>query len=134
MSDLHAMVYVSSATGHMSAGTLHTILESSRIRNRAAEVSGLLLYADGNIIQCLEGPPAAVSATFARISRDPRHHGIFVIFNEAVAARSFQGWDMAWLEVDTTSFAAARRLLTEPQPGSILTMLLAEFWRNSVHF
>ena len=49
------LVYVSSATGKLGETDLLDLLEHSRRRNRALDLTGMLLYAGGNFFQVLEG-------------------------------------------------------------------------------
>ena len=51
-------------------------------------------------MQMLEGPTAAVKATFGRITKDPRHHGIIVLIKEAAEERHFPGRPMAFRDLD----------------------------------
>ena len=135
-SPFRTIVYVSSATGLWTPEQLDAILTVSRQRNQAAEVTGLLLYCDGNIMQCLEGPAQAVQHTFDRVERDPRHRGLIVLFDEPVAHRDFAAWSMACSRVSGPDFAALRGA---PWPGNrggpvslagTAPSLLASFWNN----
>ena len=98
--DLHQLVYVSSATTLFTHDELLALLEQSRNRNGRAGVTGILLYRDGNFMQVLEGPRAAVDATHGRIQRDPRHRGLITLRNSGVPARSFPDWSMAFRNLE----------------------------------
>ena len=52
---------------------IHDILIESVTNNRRDDVTGALIYDERWFAQTLEGPEPAVSATFERILRDPRH-------------------------------------------------------------
>lgn len=72
------------------------ILEQSRHNNALDGVTGLL-WTDGiRFLQVLEGPEDSVEATFARISRDPRHQAIVTLFDKRVESRQFGDWAMAY--------------------------------------
>jgi hypothetical protein len=96
MPDLYALLYRSRATRPLDERDLLPILTASLRNNARAGVTGLLLYGPaeplpppdpdappsrllvpfegpGLFVQWLEGPEAAVRATFERISLDPRH-------------------------------------------------------------
>lgn len=99
--DLIQVVYTSSAKDrYMSTKEIEQILVYSRQRNTADSITGLLLYRDGSFAQFLEGPAAAVNATFHRIQGDPRHRGVIVVLNRSVERRDFQGWRMAYRDLD----------------------------------
>src|SRR5471030_38236 len=96
MSDLNAIVYVSSAVQPVHRDDLDALLARARVRNLAEQVTGLLLYCEGSFIQYLEGPPAALLRIYASINKDPLHHGIIELLNDPVATREFDGWSMAY--------------------------------------
>lgn len=99
--DLIQVVYTSSAKDrYMSRKEIEQILVHSRQRNTADSITGLLLYRDGSFAQFLEGPAAAVNATFQRIQGDPRHRGVIVLLNCSVERRDFHGWRMAYRDLD----------------------------------
>jgi len=91
---LEHLAYVSSATGLLSEQALKSLLDSAARLNGAHGVTGMLLYSDGNFLQILEGSPAALDETMARIHRDRRHHDVMVLFREPIAERDFSAWKM----------------------------------------
>ncbi|MEN9790470.1 MAG: hypothetical protein RLZZ63_128 [Gemmatimonadota bacterium] len=105
-SSLFMLVYLSSLSSPMSDAALEALVRASRERNACEGITGVLLHSEGSVIQCLEGPEASVRATFARISRDPRHGGIFVAVEEAVSDRTFPNWLMGNLQVTRSEFLA----------------------------
>jgi len=70
------------------------IVRASIRNNRAVALTGLLLVHDGWFMQVLEGPKAALEATYARIIRDPRHAEVRVLETADAEAREFGGWNM----------------------------------------
>jgi len=100
MSKLFRMAYVSGAAVTFNRMMLVDLLEEAGKRNAAAGVTGMLLYKESRFMQMIEGPESAVKATFGRISRDPRHHGIIVLLKEAAPKRIFPDWFMALRDLD----------------------------------
>lgn len=92
------LVYASAASPPPSKSDLLDILQTSRRNNRAADVTGLLLYSGGTFIQALEGPPERVRETFERIARDPRHRGAQVLLREPKEQRYFPEWEMGFYD------------------------------------
>lgn len=90
------LIYVSSAVKKQSNVELDAILEAAVRHNKPQNVTGMLLYADGNFLQVLEGEDTAVDETFARVEKDPRHHGIIVLERDAIEQRSFASWSMGF--------------------------------------
>jgi hypothetical protein len=105
------IVYVSQAAKAFSTDNLAALLEHSRVRNTADEVTGLLIYRynddfrRGNFLQVLEGPEDAVADVWSRISSDPRHHTIIVLEEGESDARAFGDWSMGFRNVDEQDFA-----------------------------
>jgi len=91
-----SFTYLSTATEPYSADQLRDLLATSRERNHAAELTGMLLYAGGHFIQTLEGVEGIVDATLARIQRDTRHRNLYVVLREEIETRAFPDWSMGF--------------------------------------
>ena len=57
---LVSLIYVSSGVRVLTDAEIFEILTQSRRNNERCGITGLLLYRDGNLMQVLEGPGAAV--------------------------------------------------------------------------
>jgi len=90
------VVYVSSAVLLMSPTDLLDLLRNSRERNHVAQITGMLLYRDGNFMQVLEGEERVVDALQERIRRDPRHRGMICLLRQRLAERAFGDWSMGF--------------------------------------
>ncbi len=55
-SNLYCIVYLSSATNLMTDAEIEALLVSARNSNAAQNITGVLMYLDGNFVQCIEGP------------------------------------------------------------------------------
>lgn len=93
------LVYVSSADPVMAESDLMAILGQARENNRKRGITGLLLYADGNIMQLLEGERESVEEVFRTITADPRHSGVIRLLAAASPARDFSDWSMGFRRV-----------------------------------
>ena len=93
------LVYVSSTVGLLTKDALLEILDHSRKNNARLEVTGLLLYRDGNVMQVLEGAREAVQPLFEKIAQDPRHTGIITLMQGMVPAREFSEWAMGFRDL-----------------------------------
>jgi hypothetical protein len=89
------LAYISSARQEVDAALLDDILTVSRRNNERVGVSGLLVSGGRRFLQVLEGPDAAVLATYARIQADPRHRGFVMLSSTHVPERAFGKWSMA---------------------------------------
>lgn len=128
---LQALGYVSSAATPMSAAELDQLLLRARARNVERGLTGVLLYADGNFMQLLEGPSEALATTYAAIRADPRHHGLIELFNRRIQRRSFGDWSMACSPAQTQQIEELQRAdWRMPAGGTSSGMqLLFDFWQ-----
>jgi len=95
-----ALVYVSTATIRWSDTELNQLLEQSRRDNLIAEITGLLLFKDGNFMQVLEGEKDAVLKLLGKIKKDIRHQGLMVLFQEETSHREFKEWSMGFKKIE----------------------------------
>jgi hypothetical protein len=99
MAELHALVYVSTASHRLSPAEVNHLLERARARNAQQQVTGVLLYSHGNFMQYLEGPAAGIANVYQFIKADRQHHGIIELLREPITAREFSDWSMAFRSV-----------------------------------
>lgn len=90
------IAYISTSRTPIDQPLLDAILLASRRNNDRNAVTGLLVAGGKRFLQVLEGPEAAVAATFARIEADPRHLGFVLLARRPVAAPAFGSWAMAY--------------------------------------
>lgn len=93
------VIYVSSAIAPFSENQLDELLATSRRNNLATDITGLLLYKDGNFMQTLEGPDQAVQELMAKIRSDPRHHHFTTLMEGPILERSFGNWTMGFRKI-----------------------------------
>jgi len=85
-------------TSEMTVNTDFTdILEVSRINNERDDITGVLLFCNNNVVQCLEGSREAVNTTYARIARDKRHQNPLLIDYRIISTRLFCKWSMGYM-------------------------------------
>ena len=99
--NIYRLVYCS--RNRLTGGTteirkeLARILASSRKNNVPMNVTGALLYTDGNFAQVLEGPLSSVERIFEVIQRDSRHSEVTVVQCGPISERDFPEWSMAFM-------------------------------------
>jgi len=98
---MYMVVYVSSAAKLFSEQELMELLERSRKTNSALDITGMLLYKEGNFMQFLEGPREAVLGLLTKIKTDPRQHGMIIVMQEEHAEREFDHWSMGFKKLDS---------------------------------
>ncbi len=100
---MHRLIYVSRSLVAGQTDIVSDIVRTSAARNAAADVTGMLWSDGGYFVQALEGPMAAVTATFLRISADSRHTGLEIVVNREVRQPVFGTWSM--VEADQSEAA-----------------------------
>jgi len=108
MTDVYSMymiVYVSSAVGLFSDHELEELLQKARANNRSLDITGMLLYKDGNFMQLLEGPKEAVESLVEKIKCDPRHRGFQALLRQETEGREFKDWEMGFKKLDAEEAA-----------------------------
>ncbi len=93
---MYYLIYISTAVRPMGQEDLVEILTKSRDNNLRDKITGLLLYADGNFIQVLEGTRENVLATYYKIILDVRHKNIIKLVSDPLAKRVFSNWSMGF--------------------------------------
>ncbi|MES2740455.1 MAG: EAL domain-containing protein [Pseudomonadota bacterium] len=96
---LHFLLYASRAVAPMSSAALDALLLRARAANRAAGVTGCLIYQNGHFIQMLEGQAEALQTVMAAIRADGRHTQLRVIVEGQAKSRIFADWSMALRDV-----------------------------------
>ncbi len=113
MESIITLVYASSAATLLDREQLLELMAKARQNNAEHNITGMLLYKDGNFLQVLEGPKDEVERTFHRIRRDRRHQDVLVLLEEERTHRTFPDWSMAFYDLELTE---GRRQL-EKVPG-----------------
>jgi hypothetical protein len=85
-------------TSEMTVSTdFMDILEVSRARNETDGITGVLLFCNNNVVQCLEGSREAVNKTYARIVKDKRHQNPLLVDYRVISTRLFSTWSMGYM-------------------------------------
>ena len=91
---LVSLIYTSEMTGSMD---FMDILEVSRANNERDGITGVLLFCNNNVVQCLEGSREAVNKTYARIVQDKRHQNPLLVDYRILSTRLFSEWSMGYV-------------------------------------
>ena len=91
---LATLTYQSRAVQLLSEAELHRLLQSAQARNKAANITGLLIYDNGRFFQCIEGPAQSVETVWNAIRQDTRHTDVELLGNSPTSKRFFANWDM----------------------------------------
>lgn len=102
---LYFVIYVSQATQQIARQALDEMMKKARQANRAAGISGCLVYHDGYFMQMLEGKRDALSVVMDAVKVDPRHHSVRVVIEGPARRRIFADWGMVLRYVSPTQEA-----------------------------
>ncbi|MBO0358481.1 BLUF domain-containing protein [Hymenobacter sp. BT186] len=133
---MHHLIYSSSATVPFTDAALQELLTTARANNEQLQVTGVLLYHEGQFMQLLEGEASVIRSLYQVIEQDTRHTGIFKLADKPIEARSFSEWAMAFKPVDAEAFAQLKgyqnpaALDTAPQGLSGADALLLNIMRT----
>ncbi|TBW30361.1 BLUF domain-containing protein [Gramella sp. KN1008] len=99
----YAICYVSTAKEGISDQEIEEILNNSEENNNKKDITGLLLYSEGNFFQVIEGVKEDVKTLYERIKRDKRHSNVIKLFETSIHKPSFDGY-RSDLVTETTKF------------------------------
>lgn len=128
---LTRIIYASRPFG-FDAGVLDDILTVSRRNNARDAITGALVCRADLYLQLIEGPDAAVQATYARIAADDRHDDIALLVSGPVEARLFPHWAMrddpprSWMWTAAKVKAGAVRSASPEQVVALFARLAVE--------
>ncbi|OGX90715.1 BLUF domain-containing protein [Hymenobacter coccineus] len=125
---MHYLVYTSTANFPLTIADLRRLLGPWRANNARAQVTGVLLYSEGQILQVLEGEADALHALFAIIAADARHRNVTKLADGRAQGRAFAEWSMQFRTVDPQDFAQfVQQMNTAAGHTARLAPVLASF-------
>ena len=84
----------------MQAADLLDILNTSRLNNKQANITGMLVYLRERFIQVREGDYAAVNKIYKDIKEDTRHRKVTTVLEGNTEHRIFKDWSMGFKKID----------------------------------
>jgi len=89
---------------------LESLAVEASVKNKLRNISGVLSYKEGRIIQLIEGDSTSVERLYATISDDTRHQDVHILFKIEDSQRMFLDWGMV-LEANIQSSSSFRDFL-----------------------
>jgi hypothetical protein len=120
---MYHLVYISQARENMTLTTLVVLLMQARALNERHQVTGALVYGDGQFMQVMEGEEDVVKDLYARVAKDARHYDVRTLAEGPIVTRSFAQWSMAFGEVPADQFAVLRRVAEYQTPAQMAGQL-----------
>jgi len=95
---MFCLVYRSVASSTFNQVDIKEMLEKARVNNLRDNITGCLLYYEGEFIQYLEGNQVKVLALFDKIKVDKRHKDVTLLTYSVTDSREFKDWEMAYAD------------------------------------
>lgn len=96
MQPLECLIYASQASKPLSLLEFAAIVDASRLSNFQEKITGMLLYCEGQFMQCIEGPRDSVSRLQDKLARSGKHHSMVELTRNPVAVRQYADWFWAF--------------------------------------
>ncbi|RYY73333.1 MAG: BLUF domain-containing protein [Gammaproteobacteria bacterium] len=133
MTDLLSIIYVSTALNPFIDEELDALLADARAFNKERAITGVLLYADGNFMQCLEGPADSVLRAYDRILASHRHKGLIELNRSEIESRSFDSWEMGLLRPTKAEFISISNAVSLASPKDHSSVIAIEFMKSFIN-
>jgi hypothetical protein len=140
---MYRIIYMSSSVKLLEENEIDSLLKHSRRSNINYDITGVLLYIEGDFLQVIEGEEDVITNLFEKIKKDSRHKGIICLFSENVKEKQFSDWSMGFhitnykkLIKDTGFDTLSRIELAniEDKTASILLNTFIKSHRDSITF
>jgi len=135
----YCITYFSTAVESTTEENILDIVEFSRTKNARLNITGVLLYVNGNIVQVLEGDQSTVEHLYKSIQADPRHTNVRTVISHPIGQRLFNQWYMGYETLTTQQYDEVQGIITaeprqevffDPDQPVILRMLKRFFEVN----
>ncbi|WP_394210087.1 BLUF domain-containing protein [Enterovibrio calviensis] len=97
---LKQIIYISSAEHPFTDLELSNMLAAIRKNNEQHNVTGMLLYKDGDFIQVIEGEEEVLEPLFKVICKDHRHYSVVELMRKTIPDRQFKNWSMGFHHIN----------------------------------
>lgn len=88
----YAICYVSTASKDVRENDIKELLDHSAQYNNEHDIRGVLLYAEGNFFQILEGEKKLVEEIFVNIKKVTRHQNLIQVVGKDLQQGAFDGF------------------------------------------
>lgn len=115
--NLLQLMYTSTANPELTFKELDEMLAKARRFNRENNITGMLVFSQGTILQVIEGTSQQVNALYARIQKDPRHRDVELVQAGTIQERMFSRWTMNFVSLDENFTPERRSVLLKHSAG-----------------
>ncbi len=97
---LYNLCYVSSAKNNLPKSELEDLFRVNKRNNKELDISGILVYNNGNFLQILEGDEQKINKLFVKICRDSRHNNLIKLIHTSIEERIFDDYESGFVIVE----------------------------------
>jgi len=120
---MYHIIYISQAKAETTLTTLVVLLMQARALNKQQQITGALVYGDGQYMQVMEGEEAVLHDLYERVAKDTRHFNVRKLAEGPIEARTFGDWTMAFGEVPAAEFQVLRTIAEYQTPDEAANQL-----------
>jgi len=113
MQSQHTIIFVSSAIQNFTSDELLGFLNTFRAERLKKNLSGIILYANGNALSMIEGEKEVVETEFNLTKSCPNHHDIIKIYDKAIPHRYFENYSLAFKVIGNASLKSIDDFATD---------------------
>jgi len=88
----HVISYVSTANPNLSKEDVADLLKQVNDFNNSHDITGVLLYAETNFFQLIEGDEKEIKNLYSHIEKDSRHSNIIKFVDKPLVGIAFDGY------------------------------------------
>lgn len=85
----HMISYVSTAS-ELSDFQIKELMHTTKLKNEALGITGILMQSDQNFFQIIEGEKNIINELYEKIEKDIRHFNLIKIFDNQIKKPSFK--------------------------------------------
>lgn len=97
---IYSLCYISTKRRDLLRSEINSMIETSKKRNEAKDISGILIEYKNHFIQHIEGDAVVIYELFEKIKLDTRHENVHLLQYSPVENRLFDDWNMAHRNLD----------------------------------
>ena len=117
------LIYHSIAEEHITTSDILAILEEARNFNAVYNITGCLLYHQGEFVQLLEGEKQVVQGLFEKIRNDRRHSNVQLLKEASIEHKIFSNWSMAFKDLADADVAQLKSSLNLEEFKQLLELI-----------
>lgn len=107
---MHTIIYISEAitSSDSAKDYLEKICQAATRNNQQNDITGVLFFHNKHFLQVLEGNVNTLNTLLDKITSDPRHVNLEIIYNNSLDKRNYPNWKMELFDLsDSSKFSSS---------------------------